>query len=299
MLYAKEDFSCADCAAYESAVRSLEQGEHQDVTAAKATSIEQETILKYHRRRTDPDSILLAGEQLLQSAAIYSQPYAFAAFSVAESHLKLFNEPAYERARSLLQPLQFEVSLRPLVDFYLLVLDATYDQKFTLNAERISIRLLNAISEAEQFHPEMVPDLMIPLCEAYSYLGLFHLIIDQAKYFKSEIKSRVKDELDAIKYDHGLAQILHSLQRYQKAGNMQEQAAERLLKYPERLPALLANCYFYAGEACYRQHRDASCLPLYEAAVQTKRRKDYIEMYVAILSTSLNSRGTVRQPLYW
>ena len=177
---AQQPVTCADCTAYNTAlgeIKDLAQREGEPYPEAATAAYA--TVLRYHRRRTDPDSILLAANNLLRAAAEGSRAYAFAAFSVAEAHLNLFDEPAYLAARTLLETTDYAADLRPLVDFYLLVLDVRYDQKIALNAERMGIVLLNVMEKAEDHHPEMLPDLLVTICGVYDYLGLVPILTER------------------------------------------------------------------------------------------------------------------------
>ena len=280
---AQQGGDCWDCADYKEAVvyltttRAIEEPVNESVVSA------QTTVLYYHRRRLDPDSVLSAAQGLYHAAPKGSKASAFALYSLAESHLNLFEEKAYRESRALLENGTFHASLQPLINFYLLALNARYDYKFALNAERLTITLFTVIQQAEKYHPEMMREFIVTICEGYSYLGLVPVIMKEAKDYQARIKPLIKDELDAIIYQHGLARIYYFMGRFRRAGNMQEELISQLTDYPAKLPFLLANCHFYAAESCYKLHRDERCLPSYESAIKIRYSKDYVESLVGIL----------------
>ena len=271
-----------DETAYQTALEEIKTAQTQS-TAADLTDA-YSVVLHYHRRRCDPDSVLLAARHLSERAPFASEAGLSAAYSVLESHLSLDRIPEYRALFTEFKEKEKTLpsELKPLAEFYRMVAEGKYENTFGNNFEKASLYFYYALENID-LQPSLRREIMTENFFALRELGQYELLKEHFTLYKKIFKARQRDALDVLLYDYDAACVSYMFERYAPALAQQKKVLRQVLPYADRLPYLVSAVYKKMSDAQYYIERNADCKEYIETALRYKKYAVYLHRYIAVL----------------
>lgn len=242
------------------------------------------TLLLYHQRRWDPDSILTAADALLAVAQPGSREMLAARYNRTLSLLLSYRIQAYEASVAENQRMipEWPDSMEALVRAHEYLVIGFYEFQVGDNYERQTVAL-NAALEETEISPELRNRAESSMCYAIGRMGQYEAALFHYNRFRDGHNGKGTDELDALKILLMRAALNFELERFPHSLQLAKKLIGRIAPYRAQLPYLTARALQVASRAQYRIDKNEQCLAYIEEAIALRDLPEFYQDHVGIL----------------